>query len=129
MRRQTALRLTLVLLLGTTSFFCSSKSDTSSSGSTDCGPGPYAKVIGHVSELAASGDPRPKEDVKVTFSICPDKSFTSDATGTITGNVTKGTPMTFTAEHPDDIPSIYAEWKVDADFEGSIQVVPKLFQS
>jgi hypothetical protein len=83
-----------------------------------------------VSETVASGDPRTKEDVTVTFSLCPDKPFTTDANGTIRGRMTKDVPITFTAVHPDDIPSTYGEFKIAGDtFEGSVVVVPKLFQS
>lgn len=120
----------VVVLCGATSIFCSSSSSDSGSSATDCGPGPYANVIGHINEAVAAGDPRPKEDVKVTFSICPDKPFTTDADGTIRGRMTKNVPISFTADHPDDIPTKYAEFTVTRDlFEGSVLVVPKLFQS
>jgi len=125
------LQASIVLLCSATAIFCSSSSSSAPAAtSSDCGPGPYADVIGHVTEAVASGDPRPKEDVKITFSICPDKPFTTDADGTIHGKMTKNVAITLTAEHPDDIPSTYGEFTIAADtFEGSIGVVPKLFQS
>lgn len=130
-RGDRALQASIVLLCSAAAIFCSSSSNSSSAtSSSDCGPGPYADVIGHVNEAVASGDPRAKEDVTVTFSICPDKPFTTDANGTIRGRMTKDVPIVTTAVHPDDIPSTYAEFKITgATFEGSVGVVPKLFQS
>ena len=87
-------------------------------------------MVGHITEAVASGDPRPKEDVKITFSICPDKPFTTDADGILRGRMTKNVAITFTAEHPDDIPSTYGQFSIARDtFEGAALVVPKLFQS
>jgi hypothetical protein len=129
-RGDRALQASIVLLCGATAIFCSSSSSSSPTSSTDCGPGPYADLIGHAYEAVASGDPRTKEDVTVTFSICPDKQFTTDANGTIRGRMTRGVPIVATAVHPDDIPATYGEFKiVDATFEGSVGLVPKLFQS
>ena len=111
------------------SLACSSDDKGSSSGSaSNCGPGPYVKILGHVAEATASGTSRPKEDVVITFDVCADKKFTSDADGNVTANMTKGLAGPFRAEHPDDIPSYYGEWATSTDFEGTIGVVPKLFQ-
>jgi hypothetical protein len=110
-------------------FACSSDEKSSSaSDASNCGPGPYVKLTGHVVEATATGVSRPKEDVVVTFDVCPDKPFKSDADGTLTGMMTKGLKGAFKAEHPDDIPSYYGEWGTDENFDGTIQVVPKLFQ-
>jgi hypothetical protein len=108
---------------------CSSDDKAAAGDPTSCGPGPYAKVTARVVEATASGTPRAKEDVVVTFAICPEKSFKSDADGIVRGNITKGLAGQFRAEHPDDVPALFGEWKTDGDFDGSISVVPKLFQS
>ena len=108
---------------------CSSDEPTAVDDKANCGPGPYAKVTGHVVEATASGTPRPKEDAVVTFAICPDRSFKSDSEGIVRGNITKGLAGSFRVEHPDELPGIFGEWKADADFEGNVTVVPKLFQA
>ena len=122
------IRVSIVAAL-TLSLSCSSSEKASpASDPSNCGPGPYVKLTGHVLEATASGTGRSKEGVVITFDVCSDKPFTSDADGTLRGNMTKGLLGAFRAEHPDDIPSYYGEWKTDADFEGTVQDVPKLFQ-
>jgi hypothetical protein len=108
---------------------CSSEEKSSSaSNASNCGPGPYVKLTGHVNELTASGEGRPKEGVVVTFDVCPDKQFTSDADGNLIGNMTKGLKGAFKAEHQDIVSAYFGEWGTDADFDGTVQVIPKLFQ-
>jgi len=108
---------------------CSSDEKAAGDDPTSCGPGPYAKVTGRVVEATASGTARPKEDVVMTFAICPEKSFKSDSDGIVRASITKGLAGQFRAEHPDELPGIFGEWKTDRDFDGTVTVVPRLFQS
>jgi hypothetical protein len=110
---------------------CSSSSSTSSSGGNpdDCGPGPYVKVTGNVNEVTTDGTPHPKEGVEATFFQCPDKKFTSDALGQVHFNLTKGALGAIRLENPDDIPEYLGEWGTSADFVGTVEIVPKIFQS
>jgi hypothetical protein len=118
-----------VCAIGALGVSCSSSSTTSGPPSTDCGPGPYVKLTGTVLEASLSGAATPKEGVTITLSMCPDRSFTTDAQGVAVVNVTKSTPTLLRLEHPDDIPAYLGEWMTDVDFVGSAQIVPKVFES
>jgi len=111
---------------------CSSSSSSSSSagsGPTQCGPGPYVKGVGTIYEFSATPPNKTKEGAVVTFTeLCPEKSFTSGADGTLTVDFTKGKPTRFKVEDPSDVPTFFGEFQADADFVGTALIVPKLFQ-
>jgi len=112
---------------------CTSSSSSTSSEPTDptkCGPGPYGKVTGHLYEATLDGTSKPKSEATITFDLCPTKSFTTDASGSFSVSMTKNKPTVATIDHPDDIPTLLAEWQLETDeFEANASIIPKLFRA
>src|SRR5262249_7207015 len=98
---------------------------------TNCGPGPYGKLTGNVLIAQAAGAPsKPKEDVAISFDLCPEKSFKTNAEGKAIVNVTKNTNVIIRLEADDIVPTQLAAFRMDRDeFEGTAHVAPKIFRS
>ena len=107
---------------------CSSSTTTPAGPVNPCGAGPYVKVDGTVNEFQV-GPYRPKEGMKISADLCPNLAATTDANGKVTLNVPKGKPFVTRFDHPDDVPMLFPEWQLDADFVGEMAVIPTSYQS
>ncbi len=113
---------------------CTSANTPSDAGPADaaspiqCGPAPYVKMDGTVEEFQV-GPYRKKEGAKITFDLCPGVVGTTDAEGKATFYVSKGKPFYALVDNPDDIPMMFPEWVLEADFVGTTVVIPTSYQS
>lgn len=128
MKTLSAIVIGLAALASSCSNSDSTSEPTNTAPSTACGAAPYVTAVGTVSEFQV-GPYRKKEGLKVTFDLCPGKTYTTDVDGKATIQITKGKPFLTFFDHPDDIPMMFPEWVLDADFTGETFVVPASYQS
>lgn len=107
---------------------CSSSTTAPPGPVNPCGAGPYVRVDGTVREFQV-GPYRPKEGMKISTDLCPSLGATTDANGKVTIHVPKGKPFVTRFDHPDDVPMLFPEWQLDADFVGETAVIPTSYQS